>query len=383
MKNKTRGITLIALVVTIVVLLILAAVSISMLTGENGIIIRANQASKENTHATVYESLLLEVTNYYTEKNLENTTDNLIDYLKNKNIIDDNMVINVNNLVKQTLSLGKGNLTDGDYYKLEEIIETGNQSNQLKKIASIKDIIVAATSDNTKQYKIVYYGTSKMAEWESDSISASQENVKQSLGKLVYAVKVGDYINYAPTYTNTSTVNDGIGNGWRVAYVDSASGKVTLVSEGVPLSTELSNSFNSNVQRINFDSEIINQTFDDTVADNIDILTLEDIQLLCNQAGYILTHEEANTSWGNWKVEAYKFNIDNLNILNIGANYLLNTIASDQYGKEHYLWNQGGNDSFKASDYNGNIGVRIVVDLKSDLEYYGGTGTQENPYQIY
>ena len=383
MKNKTRGITLIALVVTIVVLLILAAVSISMLTGENGIIIRANQASKENTHATVYESLLLEVTNYYTEKNLENTTDNLIDYLKNKNIMDDNMVINVNNLVKQTLSLGKGNLTDGDYYKLEEIIETGNQSNQLKKIASIKDIIVAATSDNTKQYKIVYYGTSKMAEWESDSISASQENVKQSLGKLVYAVKVGDYINYAPTYTNTSTVNDGIGNGWRVAYVDNASGKVTLVSEGVPLPTELSNSFNSNVQRINFDSEIINQTFDDTVADNIDILTLEDIQLLCNQAGYILTHEEANTSWGNWKVEAYKFNIDNLNILNIGANYLLNTIASDQYGKEHYLWNQGGNDSFKASDYNGNIGVRIVVDLKSDLEYYGGTGTQENPYQIY
>ena len=55
MKKKTKkflkvnkGITLIALVVTIVVLLILAAVSISMLGGENGIITQAIEA-KEKT----------------------------------------------------------------------------------------------------------------------------------------------------------------------------------------------------------------------------------------------------------------------------------------------------------------------------------------------
>ena len=47
MNNKideTKGITLIALVVTIIVLIILAGVSISMLTGENGIITRAHEA---------------------------------------------------------------------------------------------------------------------------------------------------------------------------------------------------------------------------------------------------------------------------------------------------------------------------------------------------
>ena len=48
MKTKEKGITLIALVVTIVVLLILAGVSISMLTGENGIINKAQEA-KVNT----------------------------------------------------------------------------------------------------------------------------------------------------------------------------------------------------------------------------------------------------------------------------------------------------------------------------------------------
>lgn len=44
MNKKEKGITLIALVVTIVVLLILAAVSISTLTGENGIITQAKKA---------------------------------------------------------------------------------------------------------------------------------------------------------------------------------------------------------------------------------------------------------------------------------------------------------------------------------------------------
>ena len=47
-KENIQGITLIALVVTIVILLILAGVSISMLTGENGIITQA-QNSKEQT----------------------------------------------------------------------------------------------------------------------------------------------------------------------------------------------------------------------------------------------------------------------------------------------------------------------------------------------
>ena len=55
--RKEKGITLIALVVTIVVLLILAGVSISMLTGENGIITQA-QNSKEATEQARVEELV-------------------------------------------------------------------------------------------------------------------------------------------------------------------------------------------------------------------------------------------------------------------------------------------------------------------------------------
>ena len=54
-KNKQRGITLIALVVSIIVLIILAGVSIAMLVGENGIITQAQKAKEETEQAQVEE----------------------------------------------------------------------------------------------------------------------------------------------------------------------------------------------------------------------------------------------------------------------------------------------------------------------------------------
>ncbi len=56
MRNQ-RGITLIALVITIIVLLILAGVSIAMLTGDNGILTRANQAAFKTAFATARENV--------------------------------------------------------------------------------------------------------------------------------------------------------------------------------------------------------------------------------------------------------------------------------------------------------------------------------------
>ena len=60
-RNQNEfGITLIALIVTIVVLLILAGVTISTLTGNNGIITRANQAKTETEQAEKEEKYDLE-----------------------------------------------------------------------------------------------------------------------------------------------------------------------------------------------------------------------------------------------------------------------------------------------------------------------------------
>lgn len=53
--KKEKGITLIALVVTIVVLLILAGVTIAMLTGDNGILTQARKAKEETETGTFQE----------------------------------------------------------------------------------------------------------------------------------------------------------------------------------------------------------------------------------------------------------------------------------------------------------------------------------------
>ena len=60
-KKSSKGITLIALVITIIVLLILAGVSIATLTGDNGILTRANEAKEETEQASTEEELQLAV----------------------------------------------------------------------------------------------------------------------------------------------------------------------------------------------------------------------------------------------------------------------------------------------------------------------------------
>lgn len=62
MRLKERGVTLIALVVTIVVLLILAGITISNLTGDNGIINNTGVAKKKNESAEDLETIDREAT---------------------------------------------------------------------------------------------------------------------------------------------------------------------------------------------------------------------------------------------------------------------------------------------------------------------------------
>ena len=55
--RSQKGITLIALVITIIVLLILAGVSIAMLTGQNGVLTRAGEAKDDTAKAEAVERI--------------------------------------------------------------------------------------------------------------------------------------------------------------------------------------------------------------------------------------------------------------------------------------------------------------------------------------
>ena len=60
-RKKNKGITLIALVITIIVLLILAGVSIATLTGDNGILTRASDAKEQTEIAEIKEQIQTDI----------------------------------------------------------------------------------------------------------------------------------------------------------------------------------------------------------------------------------------------------------------------------------------------------------------------------------
>ena len=104
MKNKSRGITLIALVITIIALLILAGVSIATLTGENGILTQSNVAKEKTEHAKEDElrklTALEATTNIenqpYTDKNGDTATipaGFAVSQVESEKTIDDGLVI--------------------------------------------------------------------------------------------------------------------------------------------------------------------------------------------------------------------------------------------------------------------------------------------------
>lgn len=67
MLKKNGGITLIALVITIIVLLILAGISIAMLSGDNGVLNRASQSSVKNQLGSFNDAVSLFVSDKTTE----------------------------------------------------------------------------------------------------------------------------------------------------------------------------------------------------------------------------------------------------------------------------------------------------------------------------
>ena len=86
LKKRTslgeRAITLIALVVTIVILLILAGVTITMTLGQNGLFTRAREGRAAYEESEVRDDLSMLITQYTWDKASEKTDKSLGDYLK-------------------------------------------------------------------------------------------------------------------------------------------------------------------------------------------------------------------------------------------------------------------------------------------------------------
>ena len=69
--KEKKGITLIALIITIIVLLILAGISINLIMGDNSIIKKSKTAGMKTDRAEIIEESKTEIAGYQTE-NLDN-----------------------------------------------------------------------------------------------------------------------------------------------------------------------------------------------------------------------------------------------------------------------------------------------------------------------
>ena len=91
--RKDSGITLVALVVTIVVLLILSGISIKAVTGKNGVVKSAQTATDDAEKACMEERIDQAILSAET-KNKNTTLDDVINELINRNIIKSKSDVN-------------------------------------------------------------------------------------------------------------------------------------------------------------------------------------------------------------------------------------------------------------------------------------------------
>ena len=105
MKNKKeRGITLIALVVTIIVLIILAGISINLIFGTNGIINKAKDAKIKTDIASIKENIQMEILGKQAENNGNISDDSLKEILEKYGTLSEE-----EKLTDKTLTTTKGN----------------------------------------------------------------------------------------------------------------------------------------------------------------------------------------------------------------------------------------------------------------------------------
>lgn len=102
MFREQKGITLVALVITIIVLLILAGVTIAALSGPNGILTNATQATKDTAISEAKEAVTMAINTLLTNGIADNTI----------KVIDDTTVLDLNQIVAQIMS--NYNKTDED-----------------------------------------------------------------------------------------------------------------------------------------------------------------------------------------------------------------------------------------------------------------------------
>ncbi len=159
-KNTSKGITLIALVITIIVLLILAGISIATLIGDNGILTKARKAKEEQLIAQYKEEINLIIAEEIAERKIEAKPELMIESLdtriRKKEWVKEIYKLNDDQEEQTTFEASTHLLVESkEYY--EFLIEVDENSNTARIVETVKG--------TNEKYTITYHpneGTGKI-----------------------------------------------------------------------------------------------------------------------------------------------------------------------------------------------------------------------------
>ena len=206
MNLKSReGITLISLVVTIIILIILASISISMILGNNGLLNKTQTASDETKKSQATETMNLKITNIQISSYTETQQLPNLQYLADK-LCEDNDMEYVLTASKEHASLDKIDVTNisSIFTKLKEYpyeFEI-NSSLQLASIDGVKIATVPSNDDDS----IVSMTKAELQNLIDTSINSKLNNYSTS------EQIVGTWIDGKPIYRKVATKSETLTN---------------------------------------------------------------------------------------------------------------------------------------------------------------------------
>ena len=109
-NKKEKGVTLIALVVTIIVLIVLAGISINLVFGQLGVVTKSKEAKEENLKQTAKDVMNLKITNIQIENYTENETNKNENYSLEEQVIG--KWIDGKNIYRKTIKIDVNNNTN-------------------------------------------------------------------------------------------------------------------------------------------------------------------------------------------------------------------------------------------------------------------------------
>ena len=198
--KSTKGITLIALVVTIIILLLLAGVSIAMLTGNNGILTQGQRAKEETRIAGVEEVVKLYKQGKYIDSTTGSVTENadeMLENLKGQKLVSEDEIDRENEII--TIKRKDGSIAKEIQYGMVTITISKTPENENARRITLKVESVEGTETSMTEENIANVG---------NFIVNLSDNKKKDLIRSMYPKYVNKETQSSSNPTNFKTLND-------------------------------------------------------------------------------------------------------------------------------------------------------------------------------